>query len=70
MEIDRGYVSPYFVKNQELQSCEMDNPKVLITDRKISNMQDLVPLLEHLARHLDVREALPVLVPEDVPRGI
>jgi len=48
MEIDRGYVSPYFVKNQELQSCEMENPKVLITDRKISNMQDLVPLLEGL----------------------
>jgi len=50
MEIDRGYVSPYFVKNQELQSCEMENPKVLITDRKISNMQDLVPLLEGLVQ--------------------
>jgi len=50
MEIDRGFVSPYFVKNQETQLCEMDNPKVLVTDRKINNMQDIVPLLEGLVK--------------------
>ena len=44
-------MSPYFVKNQELQTCEFDNPKILITDQKISNMQDLVPLLEGLVQN-------------------
>ena len=39
MEIDRGFVSPYFVKDQETQLCELENPRILITDRKISNMQ-------------------------------
>jgi chaperonin GroEL len=48
MEIERGYVSPYFVKNQESQVAELENPLVLVTDLKISNMQELVPLLEGL----------------------
>ena len=42
--------SPYFVQNQELQTCEFSNPKVLITDRKIQNMNELVPLLEGLIK--------------------
>jgi chaperonin GroEL len=50
MEIERGFVSPYFVKNQEAQTCEMESPRVLITDRKISNMNELVPLLEGLVQ--------------------
>merc|ERR1712217_78283 len=53
MEIDRGYISPYFVQNQELQTCEFTNPKILITDRKISNMNELVPLLEGLIKTKD-----------------
>jgi len=48
MEIERGFVSPYFVKNQETQTCEMESPRILITDRKITNMNELVPLLEGL----------------------
>jgi len=48
MEIDRGFTSPYFVKNQEAQLCELENPRVLVTDRKLNNMQELVPLLEGL----------------------
>merc|ERR1719182_512839 len=48
MELDRGYLSPYFVKNQETQSCELENPRVLVTDRKIQNMNELVPVLEPL----------------------
>merc|ERR1719473_719810 len=50
MELDRGFVSPYFVTNQEAQTCEMDSPRVLVTDRKINNMNELVPLLEGLVQ--------------------
>jgi len=50
MDIERGFLSPYFVKNQEAQTCEMDAPKVLVTDRKISNMNELVPILEGLVQ--------------------
>jgi len=62
MEIDRGFVSPYFVKNQETQLCEMESPRVLITDRKIGNMQEIVPLLEGLVAS---KEPL-LLIAEDV----
>merc|ERR1719440_335542 len=48
MEIERGFISPYFVKNQEAQTCEMETPRILVTDRKIGNMNELVPLLEGL----------------------
>jgi len=50
MEIERGFVSPYFVKNQESQTCDMENPKILVTDRKIGNMNELVPILEGLVQ--------------------
>jgi chaperonin GroEL len=50
MEIDRGFVSPYFVKNQEAQTCDMESPRILVTDRKIGNMNELVPVLEGLVQ--------------------
>jgi len=50
MEIERGYISPYFVKNQETQTCELEGPRILVTDRKIGNMNDVVPLLEGLVQ--------------------
>lgn len=50
MEIERGFISPYFVKNQETQTCEMDSPRILVTDRKINNMNELVPVLESLVQ--------------------
>jgi len=50
MEIERGFISPYFVKNQEAQTCEMESPRILITDRKINNMNELVPVLEGLVQ--------------------
>merc|ERR1719263_2597309 len=50
MEIERGFISPYFVKNQEAQTCELESPRVLITDRKIGNMNELVPVLEGLVQ--------------------
>ncbi len=46
MQFDRGYLSPYFVTNAETMVTEYDNPYILIHDKKISNMQDIVPVLE------------------------
>lgn len=46
MQFDRGYLSPYFVTNTEEMIVEYENPYILIHDKKISNMQDLVPILE------------------------
>ena len=46
MQFDRGYLSPYFVTNAEKMEAELDNPYILIYDKKISNMKDILPLLE------------------------
>ncbi len=46
MQFDRGYLSPYFVTNAETMVSEYENPYILIHDKKISNMQDIVPILE------------------------
>ncbi|MBI4224694.1 MAG: chaperonin GroEL [Candidatus Sungbacteria bacterium] len=50
MEFDRGYVSPYMVTNTERMESVMEDPNILITDKKISSIQDILPLLEKLAR--------------------
>lgn len=50
MELDRGYISPYFVKDQDRQVATMTRPRVLITDQKISAVQDVVKLLEGLVK--------------------
>ena len=46
MQFDRGYLSPYFVTNTEKMSVEMENPYILIYDKKISNLKDMLPILE------------------------
>ena len=46
MQFDRGYLSPYFVTNTEDMTTEYENPLILIHDKKIANMQDIVPILE------------------------
>ena len=50
MQFDRGYLSPYFVTNAEKMQVVMDNPFILIYDKKISNLKDLIPLLEGVAQ--------------------
>ncbi|MDH5858492.1 chaperonin GroEL [Lampropedia aestuarii] len=50
MQFDRGYLSPYFINNQEKQVAVLDNPFVLLFDKKISNIRDLLPTLEQVAK--------------------
>ena len=51
MQFDKGYVSPYMVTDSEKMEVVMDNPYILITDKKISNIQDILPLLEELSQN-------------------
>jgi chaperonin GroEL len=50
MQFDRGYLSPYFINNQQSQSAELDKPLILLVDKKISNIRELLPLLEAIAK--------------------
>ena len=50
MQFDRGYLSPYFINDNESQSVELENPYILLHDKKISNIRDLLPLLEGIAK--------------------
>jgi len=50
MQFDRGYLSPYFINNQQSMSAELDDPYVLLHDKKISNIRDLLPVLEGVAK--------------------
>ncbi len=62
MQFDRGYLSPHFVTNQESVTCEFENPYILIFEDKISNVRDLVPLLETISKK---KEPL-LIIAEDV----
>jgi len=50
MQLDRGYISPYFVTNPEKMTCELENPCILLYDKKISSLQPLLPVLERVAQ--------------------
>jgi len=50
MQFDRGYLSPYFINNQDKQTVELDNPFILLFDKKISNIRDMIPVLEAVAK--------------------
>ena len=50
MQFDRGYLSPYFINNQEKQQAELENPYILVCDKKIGNIRDLLPVLEAVAK--------------------
>ena len=62
MQFDRGYLSPYFVTNPERMTVELENPRILLHEKKISNMKDLLPLLEQVAKSGDTL----VIVAEEV----
>jgi chaperonin GroEL len=62
MEFDRGYISPYFITNPEIMKTELDDPYILITDKKISAIADILPVLEKI---LQVSKNL-VIIAEDV----
>ena len=62
MQFDRGFISPYFMTNSDKMEAELNNPSILITDKKISTMKDLLPILEPIAR--EGRELL--IIAEDV----
>ena len=50
MQFDRGYISPYFINNQASMSVELDNPHILLVDKKISNIREMLPVLEAVAK--------------------
>jgi len=50
MQFDRGYLSPYFINNQEKQVVELDNPFILLFDKKITNIRDMIPVLEAVSK--------------------
>ena len=50
MQFDRGYLSPFFVSNQDRQVVELENPYILLVDKKVSNIRDLLPILEAVAK--------------------
>ena len=62
MQFDRGYISPYFMTNSDKMEADLTNPSILICDKKISSMKDLLPILEPVAR--EGRELL--IIAEDV----
>jgi chaperonin GroEL len=64
MQFDRGYLSPYFVSDPERMECVLENPYILIHEKKIANMKDLLPLLE-----LVVRSGKPLLVVAEEVEG-
>ena len=51
LQLDRGYISPYFVTNSDKLVCELDNPLILLVNKTISNVQELLPLLEEVHRN-------------------
>ena len=50
MQFDRGYLSPYFINNQDSMSADLDEPYILLCDKKISNIRDMLPVLENVAK--------------------
>lgn len=62
MQFDRGYLSPYMCTDMEKMEAELDNPYILITDKKISNIQDILPILEELVK----TSAKLLIIAEDV----
>jgi chaperonin GroEL len=65
MQFDRGYLSPYFINNQDTMTCELENPLILLVEGQVANLQDILPTLEAVAK--SGRPLL--LIAEDVESG-
>src|SRR5439155_1625083 len=50
MQFDKGYISPYFINNVQDMTCELENPYILIHEKKLANVRDMLPLLEKAAQ--------------------
>ena len=50
MQFDRGYISPYFINKQDTMTAELESPYILLVDKKISNIRDMIPVLEGVAK--------------------
>ncbi|XP_057420557.1 chaperonin 60 subunit alpha 2, chloroplastic isoform X2 [Lotus japonicus] len=66
MKIDKGYMSPHFITNQEKSIVEFDNAKILVTDQKISNVKEIIPLLE---KAMQLNAPL-VIIAEDIAKQV
>merc|ERR1719232_1321684 len=62
MKFDRGYISPYFITDAKTQTCELENPLILLVEKKVSSLQQLVPLLESVIKS----QSSLLIVAEDV----
>ena len=62
MKFERGYISPYFITDAKTQTCELENPHILLVEKKVSNLQQLVPLLESIIKS----QSSLLIVAEDV----
>ena len=62
MKFDRGFISPYFITDPKTQVCELENPLILLVDKKVSNLQQLIPLLESVIK----TQASLLIIAEDV----
>jgi len=69
LQFDRGYLSPYFITDQEEQRAELENPSILLYDKKVSSIRDLLPLLEALAKTGDTTQAMIAPIPEEKKAG-
>ena len=62
MKFDRGYISPYFITDPKTQICELENPVILLVEKKVSSIQQLIPILESVIK---AQQSL-LIVAEDV----
>merc|ERR1712194_171566 len=62
MKFDRGYISPYFISDAKTQTCELDNPHILLVEKKVSSIQQIVPILESVIKS----QSSLLIVAEDV----